>query len=633
MRRRGCSPVRTVSGERLGRARTDRSAWTLVAAVLVLALAAQPGASMPTDPAEVYVETTAPLEPPEWEGGPTEIEMVDLDRDGHVDLVTVGDHGSPFVNSDLHGISVWFGDGTGAFTVQQTGDFGYGGVAIGDVDLDGHLDVAFGVHHDYSDDDFGDQLLEVALGDGTGTGWTPWDDGLATDGETWGMFGTDFADVDADGDLDVGSVSFGCCNGWRVYENHGDGTWTPFDRVAGGNADMLFGFGDVDNDGWPDLAAVHQAGSIYLGDGKGKFTLSESGLPSPGTIGRRGTSLGDVDGDARDDVGWIDEDGGPRVFRRTPEGTWIDWTGALPGTGPYDLLELHDMNGDALADVVAFGDGQGQVWLGDGSGGWTAAGTFSTPQPGNGEALRVGGDLDRNGYPDIVALSEEGGLFTTQNHLHVWLEDTAASDLTIRIVAPRGGRTLRSGMRSRIHWASAVPGGLASTVRIERSLTGDAGPWTIVADGIPDNGRHEWTVPDVDGADLRLRLTTTSDGSSSNATSAATLTLAPGADAIRVRFDSPSALRWDDRTARSEFRVYRGDWEHFLATGEYTQDPAVVPAAEQWCSAPTGGVDDAFEPLSGALAFYLVTGVTDGSDGFLGTASDTSTRENTNRCP
>jgi hypothetical protein len=40
------------------------------------------------------------------------------------------------------------------------------------------------------------------------------------------MFSTDLADVDGDGDLDLASISFGCCSGVHVYLNGGDGSWT-----------------------------------------------------------------------------------------------------------------------------------------------------------------------------------------------------------------------------------------------------------------------------------------------------------------------------------------------------------------------------------------------------------------------
>jgi len=159
---------------------------------------------------------------PSWESGKTELEFADINMDGFVDILSIGDHGCPLINAQEHGIMVWFGDGTGSWSVQMVGDFGYGGIAIGDVNNDGHWDVGYGMHHDYSSTDLGDQLLEVALGDGTGTNWTAWDDGLATNGEDWGLFGTDFADVDNDGDLDIGTNSFGSGSGLHVYINQGD---------------------------------------------------------------------------------------------------------------------------------------------------------------------------------------------------------------------------------------------------------------------------------------------------------------------------------------------------------------------------------------------------------------------------
>ncbi|MBU0616761.1 MAG: VCBS repeat-containing protein, partial [Planctomycetes bacterium] len=150
-----------------------------------------------------YVDRSTGLNTPTMEGGDTELEFGDVDADGNVDIVSIGDHGSPYINSPQHGVMVWFGDGAGNWSVYQNGNFGYGGVALGDVNNDGLMDVGYGMHHNYSGNDFGNQILEVALGDGTGHNWIPWDNGLATNGETWGMFGTDFADVDNDGDLDL----------------------------------------------------------------------------------------------------------------------------------------------------------------------------------------------------------------------------------------------------------------------------------------------------------------------------------------------------------------------------------------------------------------------------------------------
>jgi len=44
------------------------------------------------------------LENPDKEEGKTELELADINNDGHLDIISVGDHGSPYVNSDEHGI-------------------------------------------------------------------------------------------------------------------------------------------------------------------------------------------------------------------------------------------------------------------------------------------------------------------------------------------------------------------------------------------------------------------------------------------------------------------------------------------------------------------------------------------------
>jgi hypothetical protein len=93
-----------------------------------------------------FIESSTGMHYPSWESGMTELEFADINMDGFVDILSIGDHGCPNINAQEHGIMAWFGDGTGIK-------------------------------------------------------WTPWDDGLATNGEDWGLFGTDFADVDNDVDL------------------------------------------------------------------------------------------------------------------------------------------------------------------------------------------------------------------------------------------------------------------------------------------------------------------------------------------------------------------------------------------------------------------------------------------------
>ncbi len=466
--------------------------FLLLVTLLPLQAAAKPAAPRTL----TYVESSGGLIPPELEGGNTEIEMGDVNGDGNIDLVSIGDHGSPYVNTDEHGIMVWFGDGAGNWSVYQNGAFGYGGVALGDVNGDGLMDVGYAMHHNYSGVDFGDQLIEVALGDGTGQNWTPWDDGLATNGETWGMFATDFLDVDADGDLDVASLSFGCCAGLHVYLNQGDGSWgQSFGFLGGNNWTGMIASGDVNGDGAPDLAVPHELGSVYLGDGVGGFTLDDGNLPPPGTRGRSGAALGDVDGDGRDEFAFCNDNGGVEVWDWTGLGVWQDMSGSLPSSGPYESAQLADMDVDGHVDVAAFGNGQLRIWGGDGAGGWSEIASLTTPSPGYLSAFRTGGDADHNGYPDLAIVSEEGTWPSSQNHLHFYKESSTPTVLRITPVSPYGHEAYRAGAVIFVDWLSAVPSGAPGAVTLELSIHGPGGPWTTLATGLPDNGRYQWRIP------------------------------------------------------------------------------------------------------------------------------------------
>jgi hypothetical protein len=500
----------------------------LRAALAAVAALASGTPAAPLGAGVAYVESSSGLDTPELDGGYTEVEMADVDRDGNIDLVSVGDHGNPFIGTDQHGVIVWFGDGNGAWSPFQFGDFGYGGIAVGDVNNDGDPDVGYGIHHNYGNGDLGDQILEVALGDGTGRAWTPWDDGLATSGEDYGMFGSDFADVDGDGDLDLGSISFGCCSGVHVYLNQGNGSWQQSFGFLGGNARQEFVFGDVNGDGWPDLAVSHQSGTVYVGDGMGAFTLADSNLPAGGTFGRVGVSLGDVDGDGRDDLAWA-RGGGVAVWIRNANGTWTDFGAGLPTSGTWTATQLRDMDGDKVVDVAAFGNGLAGVWKGSGTGTWTPLATFTTPGPGTYAAFRVGGDADHNGLPDIALVDDEGGPFDSRNHLHFYRESSTPAALAVRFVRPGPSATLRAGSVRFVEWASAVPpGSPAGHVSLAYSLNGPGGPWTPIAANLPDNGRHQWTVPNAPATgNLRLQIGLVSGTKRVRAMSPR-LTLAPG---------------------------------------------------------------------------------------------------------
>src|SRR5262245_45223498 len=248
-----------------------------------------------------YTLVTSGLDAVTFEIGLTELEAGDVDRDGRIDLVTIGDHGSPRVNATEAGIMVWKSNGAGTdWSLVKQGDFGYGGVALGDVNNDGIMDIGYAMHHNYGTSDFGDQLIEAALGDGSGASWLPYDDGLARSGETYGMLGIDFADIDHDGLLDLASNSFGCCNGFHVYKNNGDGTWTQTFAKHGGNSNQWCKFGDFNNDGYPDLIVALEGGQLWSNDGTGTFTPMQRGLALGFNIW---FDVADVNNDGAADIG------------------------------------------------------------------------------------------------------------------------------------------------------------------------------------------------------------------------------------------------------------------------------------------------------------------------------------------
>ena len=458
-----------------------------------------------------YAESSQGLEWPEWDGGPTEVEMADIDGDGHVDLVTIGDHGNPYVNTDEHGIMFYRGDGAGTWSVTQTGTFGYGGIAVGDVNRDGLADVAYGMHHNNGRGDFGNQLIEVALGDGTGAGWEPWDDGLATNGESWGMFGTDLADVDGDGDLDLGSNSFGYGAGIHVYRNEGDGTWNQTFGFLDGNSTYVLSFGDVNADGNPDICAGHQFGTVYLGDGTGDFVLADGNLPERPWVGRSGPSLGDVDGDGRDDLAWA-ENGSVFLWRSVGDGVWEDYSAGLPVSGGFQATDMADMDGNGSLDIVVFGSGTLAVFSRTDSG-WRRIAEFQTESPGSASALRVGGDVDHNGRPDIALVAMEGRGLQQRNHLRVFREKSPQRGTFIRLTAPGPNRVLRAGAVFFADYAAAIaPDEVEDAwVDLDVSYAGPEGPWLELAVHQPPSGRIQVALPrprENDRCHLRVRLET-----------------------------------------------------------------------------------------------------------------------------
>jgi hypothetical protein len=522
-----------------------------------------------------YIESSSGLQDPQLESGRTELELADVDGDGNIDILSIGDHGSPYINTQEHGVMVWFGDGAGNWSVFQNGNFGYGGIAVGDLNNDGYLDIGYGMHHNYSGNDFGDSILEAALGDGTGQNWQPWDNGITINNPgQWGMFCTDFADVDNDGLLDLGANSFGSGDGIHIYLNNGDGTWIQCFGFLGGNSTMDFCFGDINADGNADFVVAHEYGSVYLGDGSGNFALGDGNLPPAGWVGRQGPSLGDIDNDGDQDFAFCNADGGVEVWAWQGNDSWMNASGVLPGTGSYDVTQLCDMNIDGFMDVVAFGGGTAAIWLGNGMGNWTLDATITTPAPGQFSAFRVGGDADHNGYPDIACVAKEGDTWNAVNHLRFFKESSTPESLFVYPVYPRGGERFYPGSVCFIDWTCGVPDTIIAQIRLELSTTGPGGSYEIIADSINNSGRFQWSVPQaISSTDCYIRYTAMTPGDTATATTPNAFTIASGTMVEegwkKIFVDDMINLCVVPTVNKSEFSI------HISATGSDAKDVAI----------------------------------------------------------
>jgi hypothetical protein len=469
-----------------------------------------------------FVDSSSGLTSMKWEGGPTEVELVDWDLDGNPDILSVGDHGNPRINSAEDGFMRYLGDGQGGWSLKQGGGFGYGGLGIGDLNQDGVNDLVVGTHHNYPNAGCGNKLVDVCLGPNLQT----WNTGMSTAGETYGMFSSEVGDFDDDGWLDVASNTFGSPSGGAgtvVYRNNRDGSWTNTFKTPTGVSTHDIAVGDFDADGRLDLVSPNDGGSVFRGDGTGKMNRSESGLPVfYNGDGMRGFSLGDVDNDGMLELAltkMIYISNGTAIslpelyrwegssWRNVSAGIWSQFDLSKPNSWTH--TQMGDLDLDGNVDLAVAGRTGFTVLRGDGAGGFTRE--YDHDWNGTNArywtAFRLGADGDHNGYPDLAGvISFDDGGFQDHSEPH-FFKNLANGSASGSVVFPRGGERFYPGSMRFIDWTLAG----TAPAKIEISTSGSAGPWTLVKDGLPNNGRHQWTVPATPSKNCYIRV---SSGSS-----------------------------------------------------------------------------------------------------------------------
>jgi len=290
-----------------------------------------------------------------------------------------------------------------------------GGLAVGDINHDGHADLAVGDHC---------HGIAVYLGDGKGN-WNAVVQGLIPplvpdDHPKIDMYrgaeDLDMADIDGDGHLDLltGASDEG---GINLFYGDGSGdrwNWSQDKLPHDGWANRVL-IADVNGDGRQDIIAARGEGPrVWLQAEARNWNPASEGLPTPIVRGLyNGIALGDVNEDGRADLAtanWVD---GPEVYFQKADGSWVKSPDVFPDMkgGSYGLA-MGDVDNDGHLDLVVSGrlDVKGGyvrgvfLLVGDGRGNWSFVSSSGLPATGLASTAGVDlADINGDGKLDVVA--------------------------------------------------------------------------------------------------------------------------------------------------------------------------------------------------------------------------------------
>lgn len=273
----------------------------------------------------------------------TDIAVADFNQDGRPDVAA---------NSGLaNKVWVYLNLGGGQLSEPQLLDAGNGpwGVAAGDVSGDGLPDLV--AANNYSG------TLSVFINAGNGT-FAP---ARTVTSPGQGTIDVAIGDVNRDGWADL-AVAVGSGTGAiGLFFNRRDGGFSPmvgYNAVPFGNAPAQVALGDLNGDGWLDVASAHwsqgQLG-VFLGRGDGGLAAQRSYDAGSGLETLR---LGDLNGDGKLDavltngiINGVSEQT-VSVLLGNGDGTFRPRQQLQAGPNPQ-AVDLGDLNADGKLDIVA----------------------------------------------------------------------------------------------------------------------------------------------------------------------------------------------------------------------------------------------------------------------------------------